>query len=74
MVQGDRDRAAGFGLRGYALDRRCAGAFRVLTFEAFPNAADLRIVWRIPASAPNPARQYTRLSAEEKDEMVKRAL
>ena len=61
-------------MRRLCLDGRVEGAFKVLTFEAFPNAADLRFVWRIPASAPNPAREYTRLTAEQKNEMVKRAL
>jgi hypothetical protein len=56
------------------LDARVEGAFRVLTFEASPNAPMLRLVWRIPADTPNPARQNTRLTDEQKDQLVKRAL
>jgi hypothetical protein len=56
------------------LDARVEGAFRVLTFEASPNAPILRLVWRIPADTPNPARQNTRLTDEQKNQMVKRAL
>jgi CENP-B N-terminal DNA-binding domain len=32
------------------------------------------LVWRIPADTPNPARQHTILTDEQKNQMVKRAL
>jgi hypothetical protein len=32
------------------------------------------LVWRIPADTPNPARQHTMLTDEQKNQMVKRAL
>jgi hypothetical protein len=61
-------------VRRLCLDARVEGAFRVLTFEASPNSPILRLVWRIPADIPNPARQNTRLTDEQKNQMVKRAL
>ena len=61
-------------VRRLCLDARVEGAFRVLTFEASPNAPMLRLVWRIPANTSNPARQHTMLTDEQKNQMVKRAL
>ncbi len=45
-----------------------------MTFEAFPNAPDLRFAWRIPADAPKPTLSYTRLTETEKEEIGRRAL
>ena len=56
------------------MDARVDVAFRILTFEGSPNAPMLRLVWRIPANTPNPARQHTMLTDEQKNQMVKRAL
>jgi hypothetical protein len=53
---------------------RVKGALKVLTFEAFPNAPDMRFAWRIPAEAPKPTLYYTRLTEREKEEIGRRAL
>jgi hypothetical protein len=53
---------------------RVEGALKVLTFEAFPNAPDTRLAWRIPAEAPKPTLYYTRLTEREKGEIGRRAL
>src|SRR3954452_10517104 len=60
-------------VRKLCLAGRVAEVISILTFEAFPNAPNLRFAWRIPANAPKPALFYTRFTEAQRKEIARRA-